>query len=171
MRYLKSINEAILPKELRYKNLLFHATSINNLLEILTRNFLYGSNEIDYGIATSRCKDYLYNNDGWFSDISVRGTADCQLILDRDLIKTKYKIVPYDFEEYKKLGSNPPYNLDYTQSEDKIKASEIINIKKYIIGIHFSIYPISQYIDILKPLINKDWLIYDENWELIKSFL
>ena len=42
MKYLKSINEAILPKELRYKNLLFHATSFENLISILKENFLYG---------------------------------------------------------------------------------------------------------------------------------
>ena len=170
MNYLKSINEAILPKELRYKNLLFHATSFINLIEILTKNYLYGCGDVDDGISTSRSKDYLYNNIGWFSDVSIRGTADCQLILDRDLIKTKFKIKPYDFEEYKKLGSNPPYDLEVVQSEDKILTYKILNIKRYIVGIHINNNP-SKYIDELKPLLEKNWLIFDKNWKLIKSYL
>ena len=166
MKYLKSINEAILPKELRYKNILYHATSFENLISILKENVLYGLGDVDYGIATSRSKDYLYNNNGWFSDFSIRGTADCQLILDRDLIKTKYKIVPYDFEEYKKLGSNPPYDLEVIQSEDKILKGKIIDIKKYIIGIHINNDPY-KYMDELKPLIENNWLVFDKNWNLI----
>jgi len=166
MKYLKSINEAILPKELRYKNILYHATSFENLISILKENVLYGLSEVDYGISTSRSKDYLYNNNGWFRDFSIRGTADCQLILDRDLIKIKYKIVPYDFEEYKKLGSNPPYDLEVIQSEDKILKGKIIDIKKYIIGIHINNDPY-KYMDELKPLIENNWLVFDKNWNLI----
>jgi hypothetical protein len=167
MKYLKSINEAILPKELRYKNILYHSTSFENLISILKENVLYGLGDVDYGIATSRSKDYLYNNNGWcIDDISVRGTADCQLILNRDLIKTKYKIVPYDFEEFKKLGSNPPYNSEIIQSEDKILTSKLNNIKKYIIGIHINNDP-SKYIEELKSLIENNWLVFDKNWNLI----
>jgi len=166
MKYLKSLNEAILPKELRYKNILYHATSFENLISILKENILYSSGAVDYGIATSRSKDYLYNTDAWFRDLSIRGTADCQLILDKDLIKIKFKIIPYDFEEYKKLGSNHPYKLEYIQSEDKILKSKIIDIKKYIIGIHINNNPY-KYIDELNSLIENDWLVFDKNWKLI----
>ena len=95
------------------------------------------------------------------------GTADCQLILDRDLIKTKYEINPYDFEEYKKDGSNFPYKPELIQSEDKIVTSAIKNIKRYIIGIHINNDP-SKYIAELNTFLKDNWLIFDKNWKLIK---
>ena len=168
MKYLKSINESILPRELRYKNILYHATSFENLINILLTNTLHSSDSVDFGIATSRNRNYLYNTDGWFRDNTcIMGTADCQLILDRDLIKTKYEINPYDFEEYKKDGSNFPYKPELIQSEDKIVTSEIKNIKRYIIGIHIN-NKSAKYIKKLKTLIHDDWLVFDKNWNLIK---
>lgn len=168
MKYLKSINESILPKELRYKNVLYHATSFVNLINILKTNTLYSSESVDFGIATSRNKNYLYNTDGWFNDeVSINGTADCQLILDKDLLKNKYKINPYDFEEYKKIGSSYPYKPEYIQSEDKIVTNQIKNIKKYIIGIHIN-NDLSNYRKEIKSLIQDNWLIFDKKWNFLK---
>ena len=153
MNYLKSINEAILPKELRYKNLIYHSTSFISMISILKDNILYSGLE---GISTSRGKDYLHNS---FDD-NIR-TGDCQLILDKDLIKANYKINPYDFVEMSRNG-----HIDNDQMEEQIDTSKIINIKRYIVGIHINNDP-SKYINQLKPLLESNWLIFDKNWKLI----
>ena len=57
------ITEKLLDKHLRNKNLLDHATYFDNLLEILKQNVLYGTNTYDYGVATSRNRNYLFLND------------------------------------------------------------------------------------------------------------
>lgn len=146
----------ILDIDLRKKNLLYHSTSFNNLLSILNDNILYGSVCYDYGIATSRNKNYLFLLNEYGDCIS--GGGECQLILDKDKIKNKYKIVPFDWEEYKLIN-----DLNYHQSEEKILTNKIVDIKKYIIGIHLN-KNINKNLKKLNT-ISKDILIFDNKWK------
>lgn len=161
------LNESILDKNLRNKNLLYHSTTFNNLLEILNDNVLYGSDMYDYGIATSRNKNYLfYMND--YGELKS-GKGECQLILDRDKIKNNYRIKPFDWEEYKREKDK-----NYHQSEDKILTSKIVNIKKYIVGIHLNKNVNNNYTILLEKekyfLINNNIIIFGSDWEILKSF-
>lgn len=161
------LNESILDKSLGNKNLLYHSTSFNNLLEILNDNVLYGTDTYDYGIATSRNKNYLfYIND--YGEIKS-GEGECQLILDRDKIKNNYRIEPFDWEEYKRRNDK-----NYHQSEDKILTSKIINIKKYIVGIHLNKKVNNNYTKLLKKesdfLIDNNIIIFGRDWDILKSF-
>ena len=161
------LNETILDKNLRNKNLLYHSTTFSNLLEILSDNILYGSDMYDYGIATSRNKNYLfYIND--YGELKS-GDGECQLILDRDKIKNNYKIQPFDWEEYKSVKDK-----NYHQSEDKILTSKIINIKKYIVGIHLNKNVNDNYSTLLERegdfLIDKNIIIFGSDWNILKSF-
>jgi hypothetical protein len=161
--YLK---ESILDRNLRNKNLLYHSTTFNNLLEILNDNVLYGSDMYDYGIATSRNKNYLFHmND--YGELKS-GEGECQLILDRDKIKNNYRIKPFDWEEYKSVKDK-----NYHQSEDKILTSKIIDIKKYIIGIHLNKNVNNNYIILLKKegdfLIDNNIIIFGSDWNTLKG--
>jgi hypothetical protein len=154
MKYLKSINEAILPKELRYKNLLFHSTSFENLVNILKENILKAGRDDIYtsSVSFTRCKDLLHS----YED----EPGECQLIIDKDLLRTKYKIEPFDWMGMK-------YKFDMCQMEDRVVNNDINNIQKYIIGIHINNVS-SNYIKELRKLLQSNWLIFDKNWELIK---
>ena len=74
---------------------------------------LWGSH-YDDGISTSRDRDYLFHStvDG----IIKRGRDECQLILDRDKLKQRYRIRTHDYEEFKSY-SDP----DFNQAEDIIQ--------------------------------------------------
>lgn len=163
---IMSINEFLLSKEFRNINLLYHSTTFSNLLQILEDNVLYGSDSYDYGIATSRNKDYLFyiSDEG---DIE-RGQGECQLILDRNKINNNYKIKAFDWEEFKLKDDD-----NYHQSEDKILTDKITNIKKYIIGIQLN----KNIQDNLMKLLNKENLfikknnikIFGKNWEILSK--
>ncbi|MCK9319194.1 hypothetical protein [Methanoculleus sp.] len=161
------LNESILDKNIRNKNLLYHSTSFNNLLVILNDNVLYGTDTYDYGIATSRNKNYLF----YMSDYGElkSGEGECQLILDRDKIKNNYKIKPFDWEEYKSVKDK-----NYHQSEDKILTSKMVNIKKYIVGIHLNKNVNDNYTKLLEKegnfLIDNNIIIFDSDWNILKSF-
>jgi len=172
MKHIQSILEytkaALLPKELRYKNLLYHSTQLETLDKILKSDILYGTSDYDKGVATSRNKHYAF---GIINDEETRGYngGDIQFILDRDKVNSKFKIDAFDWEDLKystkiKTGE---YN-DYHQSEDKIQTDEIKNLSKYIIGIHIIHDNIMNELmksDILKQRIKENsWVVFDENW-------
>lgn len=168
--YLDFINENLLPKEYRSKILLYHATEFENLFQILKTGKLFGTEDYDNGIATSRNKDYLFGR-GPNEDDVVIGWAESQLILDYNKIRQKYKVVPYDWEQWKTDKKDQKYH----QSEEKIYPpnNEILDIHKYIFGIHLNKNVSENYIKLktdeyVNSLINKyNWVIFDENWEPI----
>jgi hypothetical protein len=155
--------ENLLNKQFRNKELLYHATFFDNLLEILEDNILYGTVAYDYGISTSRDRNYLFHNNSEFGDIR-RGEAECQLILDKRKLKTKYKIKAFDWEEYKRTN-----NPNLIQSEDKILTGKIKGIKKYIVGIHLNKNVEENYQILLGQesyfIENNNIPIFGKNWE------
>jgi len=167
-KYSDFIVEKLLSKELRTKNLLYHATSFENLISILNDDVLYGTHMYDRGVATSRNKDYLFYMDEDGEMFS--GGAETQLILDGDKIRNKYKVSPFDWEEFKR-HPEPVYH----QSEEKILTDKIVGIHKYIVGIHLNKNVDENYLNLIgdkqfKSLIEKyNWIIFDENWVIKKG--
>lgn len=158
------LNESILDKKFRSINLLYHSTSFSNLMDILTDNILYGTSSYDYGIATSRNKNYLFLQDN--DSGPKRGEGESQLILNRDKIKSNYKIQAFDWEEYKSRSDS-----NYHQSEDKILTNKIVNIKEYIVGIHLNKNTKHNFKLLLEKefdfLTNNNITIFDKNWEVL----
>lgn len=157
-------SEKLLQKELRESNLLYHSTSFESLLGILRTDTLWGSH-YDDGISTSRDKDYLFHStvDG----IIKRGKGECQLVLDRDRLKQKYRIRAHDYEDFKSY-SDP----DFNQAEDRIQTTKITNITRYIVGIHLNRNVLSNHMDLMtefhETLKNSGIIIFGKNWEILK---
>jgi hypothetical protein len=157
----------LLPKTQRVKNLLYHASSMNSIFSILKDNELRGTSGYDYGVATSRSKDYLFLLN--FEDGNIiRGGADAQLILDREKLKTKYKVVPFDWEEFK-LIDDPNYH----QAEDKVMTSAIENLDRFVVGIQLnrSVHRNFQILwndsEIKEKIITNKWNVFDTKWNLL----
>lgn len=175
MKYLYTnlinfINEKLLDKSLRSKNLLYHSTSFSNLLEILDSNVLISYSLFDFGISTSRNKDYLFSIDYDDTGDIISGGGECQLILDKDKIKSNYKIKPYDYEMYKKIPDN-----NYHQSEDKILSNKVKNIKKYIVGIHLNKNVHENYKKLLEKenefIKENNIIIFDKDWNIVNNII
>jgi hypothetical protein len=176
MKYIKEyVKFALLPKELRNSNLLYHSTEFKVFEKILKDNILYGTSDYDYGISTSRNKHYAFGrqDDEWAAGHNL---GHIQIILDKDKIHTKCKIVPFDWENSKidtyRVGGlkskTGKYN-NYHQSEDKILCdnNELTNLSDYIVGLHVID---DKYLDatLNNPNIKKGWYIFNENWNIMK---
>jgi hypothetical protein len=166
--YVDYITEKyLLPKSHRTKNLLYHASSFNNILSILKQNRINGTVGYDFGVATSRNKDYLFLLDFETGDI-IRGGADAQFILDRDKLKARYKIQAFDWEEMKQSDDH-----NHHQAEDKVLTSAIESIDRYIMAIQLN-KAVHRNFQILwadnhireKIIVNK-WDIFDSEWKLL----
>jgi hypothetical protein len=174
MKYIKTINEYVkhkmLPRELRNKNLIYHATKIKFFDRLLRTNTLYGSEWYDSGVSTSRNKHYAYGSmenseDGEWG----YNAGDVQFIFDKDKLKTKYKVGAFDWEESKLKKSKVGEYSDFHQSEEKIMTDEIENFTDYVIGIHI----VHNYLiddlkenELLRNCVNdKNWIVFDEDWE------
>jgi hypothetical protein len=163
----ETIQEKLLPKKIRYEKLLYHSTTYENFYNILKTNKLFGTDDYDYGIATSRNRYYLHHISE-YGDLEP-GKADCQIILNRDKIKNNYKIKPFDWENYKRRQDQK-----YHQSEDKILTNVIYPIDKYIIGIqlnnnpeyNFRFLKKSKY---WKKIEKNNWIIFDNKWNILYS--
>lgn len=174
------IKSTLYPLELKNKNVLYHSTDYESFINIIKTNKLYGSSDYDYGIATSRNRDYAFghSDDGWDDESGNyhHNLGDVQLILNRNKIKNNFKIKPFDWEEWKHTDSLTGKYNDFHQSEDKILTDKIENIFTYIIGIQFvknnlfNKYNIYNN-DVLKNIINDyNWVVYDEEWKNITSY-
>ena len=154
-RLLEYKKFALLPKELRSKNLLYHSTYFDYFERILKENELAGSDMYDTGIATSRNKHYAFGHGDGENDYKMHNQGDVQFILDRDKIKSVCKIKAFDWEEMKISPSKTGEWNDYHQAEDKVycKNNTLKELDKYVIGIHVIK---NEYLDkVLKnPLIN-----------------
>lgn len=168
MKYLTEYKTyAILPKELRNISLLYHATTIDSFNNIIKNDILYGTTDYDFGIATSRNKHYNFGyNDNNLNKLYNQG--EIQLILNKNKLKNKYKIIPFDWENWKSIKSKTGVYNNYHQTEDKIITDKIDNIKQYIIGIHISKNKyIQKVLNICKEYNFYPSYIFNENWQQI----
>jgi hypothetical protein len=170
MKYLNEYKTyALLPKELRNKSLLYHATTLDSFEYILKENELYGTHGYDFGVATSRNKHYNFGNSEDNEEF-MYNQGDVQLILDKDKLKNKYKTSAFDWEEWKSTKSKTGIYNDYHQSEDKILTNNIKNIKQYIIGIHIAKHDYLE--DVLKICKENNFspeYIFDEDWDQLNE--
>ncbi|MCK9446201.1 hypothetical protein M0Q50_04830 [bacterium] len=161
---------ALLPKDLRQMNLLYHSTWLEYFEKILKDDELYGTDMYDSGVSNSRNKHYAF---GMNDDEFGHNVGEIQLILDRDKIKQNYKINAFDWEEYKRTDNKTGEYSNYHQPEDKIITDKIKNIHKYIIGLHIVKNDILLDIIENKLILNKikeyNWLVFDEDWNNINN--
>lgn len=106
--------------EAKQAGILYHITSIKNLLAIIKTNQLQGA---IFGISTTRDKN-------GYKHIKGLAGSGCQLVLDGNKISNNYKIQPYQ-------DTTDKYEDEY---EERIKTRLIKNINKYIIMIQL-LYP------------------------------
>lgn len=172
-KYKSFLLEALLPKKLRNYNLLYHSTTFKSFIDIINENFLKATTDYDFGVATSRNKDYIFGRD-YDDDIPRQGYGDIQIILDRNKLKNHYKIKAYDWEGWKLTN-----DVDIIQSEDKIFKS-IKDLDKYIIGFHVNVKDVmiedinvnifdylSNWEFFIKKCEENNWVIFDEKWRII----
>ena len=159
---------ALIPKELRNKNLLYHSTLMENFERILRENEIYGSDTYDDGIATSRNKHYAFGHDEEGLG-KMHNIGEVQFILDRDKIKNVCKIKAFDWENYKSNSfSETGKWSNFGQSEDKIycKNNTLKNLSNFIVGIHVVKNEFLEEV-LSNKFIKDDWYIFNENWELV----
>ena len=170
------IKYALLPKDLRNKNILYHSTEFESFVGIMADNELHGAMNYDFGVSTSRNKHYgfgryQFGERTWDIEIG-HNTGDIQLLLDKDKLQNNYKIDAFDWDEWKtrNKGEVGKYN-DFHQSEDKIKTDVIKDIDKYILGVH-----IIKNVHVMEKF--EKWYeendcdfeyIFDENWKDITN--
>lgn len=167
------VKYALLPKYLRNKNLIYHATIYECFLNIIEHNFISGMNDYEISrISTSRNKHYAFGRDD-YEGYHGHNLGDVQFILDRDLIAHKYKVSAFDWEEYKRITSKTGEYSDDHQSEDRILTDEIVNIDKYIIGFQIIHDKFTEKLRKEKLLCSKivmfNWVVFDEDWNDITN--
>lgn len=171
--YTNFLLEKILPKSFRKHNLLYHSTTFENFIKIMKENTLWENIDYDFGVSTSRNRNYIFGID---EDGNVlKNNGEIQIILDKIKLQHNYKIKAFDWENYKQIP-----NDNYHQSEDKIHTT-IKNLDKYIIGFHINKNDVNipegniNIIDYLKKwdyfiekYNNFNWSIFDKNWNIIQ---
>lgn len=158
MTRFKKIVEKIL-EEAKQVGLLYHATRLDDILDILKENILYAQRDI--GISTSRTKEFFLTN-----NLFGLGKWNACLVLDGDKLSNKYKIKPFQYpnerDSYEtviitnKLNKYDypvnnitayhnwlknlddyfdEYGYDYSEPDFVSDGSAIINIKNYLVKI------------------------------------
>lgn len=179
MRNIMSLNEMktahLLPKEIRLKNPLYHSTDLESFLEIIKDDKIYGTHMYDIGVATSRNKHYGFGRDVEGDYDVGNNLGDVQFILDRDKVRTKYKVEPFDWEEFKLTKATTKKYARYHQSEDKIMTDIIKDLHKYLIGVHIVNNKVMNELfadeDFVEYMNKYDLLLFNEDWEDITNKL
>lgn len=117
--------------EAKQVGLLYHFTSIENLLSILKHNrlnaFLYmPGNRAQVGISFTR--NQHFNERKWFS-LGGSGHSehlDCSIQVDGNKLSNNYKFVPYNF-----APSTPKYEFDESE-EVMITRGHLDNVRNYV---------------------------------------
>jgi hypothetical protein len=125
--------------EAKNVGILYHFTSIDNLIEIIETNKMIGGDSISF----TRDKNFI-NTTG---AASIGEPAECRIVIDGDKLSNRYKIRPYNFfsNEYDVTRPNRETGLvindkDFiagSESEEVVLSSVIENIKDYIIRVDF----------------------------------
>ncbi len=131
------IKESILKTSFKGKNILYHSTYIDKILNIISNN------EIEPK-TTQKILTKFTSDDSSYNGVSLTRNAnlkfgDIQLMLDGDLIKRDFgkKLIPYD--HFSQFGSKVKSNntrSDYNESEEFLIGA-LNPISKYLLGIRF----------------------------------
>ncbi len=140
MKHLKPFFES------KQVGVVYHYTSLHNLIKILKDNTLSGG-KIAYrntfdditkplyltGVSFTRNKNFHDNENRTITSMQ------CRLVIDGDKLSNNYKI--RQFNQFGIYKSDPtreiytPHNVRETESEELVECKEILNIKNYIIRI------------------------------------
>jgi hypothetical protein len=107
---------------------LYHFTNLKNALKIIGDYHLLNSKEVRT-LSLTRNPNL----------ISINNSSDVIFCINKDILKTKFKIYPYDYfivnkREYeKKFSPNRVEPFEYEEALDK----DIINLNKYLLYINF----------------------------------
>lgn len=142
------------------------------LIEKVTDNYLY--HLVDIG----KMKTFLENDSFGIGETSLTRNKDIdsishmsnkyfQFVFDRDKLKTRYKITPYDDASYKKKG--------FKDDEAEERISNFKNISKYVVEINFLRYDdilqtVNDFKSILKET-NKHKIDYDDVKWTVDNYL
>jgi hypothetical protein len=114
-------------KEAKQVGTVYHFASLPNLIKILKENRLRASDKIQKYISLTRDKNFYKNSDTrtiWGVDTEVR------IVINGDLLSTKYKIEPYNFFSSRKK-MNIPDKIEY---EERVVAPVITDLDRYVIS-------------------------------------
>lgn len=134
-----------------YNNYLYHTTTLKNIVAILNSNSLQISRNFN-GISFSRNLDYWY-----------RGSSrPVRLVLDKNILKYKYKITPFDFyndgdygDQRKFLPKSSIHRKAPYEFEEYI-ANNIYDLNKYLVEIQIiDKYYIGKFREVIDQYIDK----------------
>ena len=116
---------------------MYHFTSIENLIEIISSNEMIG----DGSISFTRDKNFLDTTGG----DSLSGETECRIVIDGGKLSNRYKIRPYNYFPNMSTRPNRETSLaingeDFVagpESEEIALTDKIENIKDYIIRFDF----------------------------------
>jgi hypothetical protein len=161
------LREHFLNTPFKGKNVLYHSTHIDSLVNILNTNEIQPKTEQIINTRLNRDANSKYKGVS-FTRNQNHNYGDVKLILDGDLIKRDYgrNIAPHDWSRAGSSGetsrpkSSPKRNNGFNDYEfEEFLIGPLKNLKKYLLGIQ-----------LLKPTdLTMSWLI-DEEPELYKSF-
>lgn len=135
----KLLRESILKSPFKGRNILYHSTFIDKLLNILTDNEIKpkttqkiltkfnGDSKYYNGVSLTRNVNLVFN--------------DVQLILDGDAIKRDFgkRLVPHDyFAQFGSKTKSDTSRSDYNESEEFFIGT-LESISKYLLGIRFAL--------------------------------
>ena len=129
--------ESILKSPFKGKNILYHSTSIDRILKIITNNEI--EPKTTQKILTKFTNDSkTYNGVSLTRNVNLK-FGDVQLILDGNAIKRDFgkKLIPYDY--FSQFGSKTKADSNrnhYNESEEFLIGA-LKPISKYIKGIRF----------------------------------
>jgi len=118
--------------------ILYHFTSIENLIEIINSNEMIGNGSISF----TRDKNFL---DTTGAESIGSDSTECRIVVDGDKLSNKYKIRPYNF--FSNISTRPNRETGLSidgedfiagpESEEVVLTDRIENIKDYIIRVDF----------------------------------
>jgi len=137
IKLINLLKESILKSPFKGKNILYHSTSIDRILKIITNN------EIEPK-TTQKILTKFNNDSKTYNGVSLTRNVnlkfgDVQLILDGDAIKRDFgkKLIPYDhFSQFGSKTKADSNRSDYNESEEFLIGA-LKPISKYLLGIRF----------------------------------
>tara|TARA_R110000782_G_scaffold65140_1_gene132658 strand:+ start:149 stop:790 length:642 start_codon:yes stop_codon:yes gene_type:complete len=161
------LNENFLNTPFKGKNILYHSTFIDNLINILTTNEIQANTQQTIKTSLNKDTNNQYNGVSFTRDHSY-DYNEFKLIFDGDLIKRDYgkNIVPHDWARNtssydigpKSAPSRKSAPTENSESEEFL-VGPLKNVKKYLLGIQ-----------LLKPTDSTMEWFRDDEPELFKSF-
>jgi hypothetical protein len=130
--------------------ILYHFTSIENLMEIINNNELIGGLDRDSDISLTRDKNFIDTSGA----AGLGCNSECRIVIDGNKLSNNYKIKPHNAfsdgdvfdDSVMSVAARPFRSLGWfnnkefivgPESEERVLTTVIKNIKNYIIKVDF----------------------------------